>query len=238
MSVKPLIRVVTATRLPEAEFKRCPLGQSLLRLSFDKRICSAAAFENRAGLSEVFNRALILAGDEEPDILVFCHDDVRIDDIYLANHVLEGLQHFDVIGVAGAKTRQKNQLVWAGLVENCDPSTFTSLIYTGALSGGVGSVSEDGTRGVDFFGLPPAECELLDGVFLAVRRSTLVKNGIYFDQNFKFHFYDLDFCRNARAKGLRLGTWPISITHEYTSAGYFSTEWRVAAQQYLAKWGE
>ena len=65
MSVKPLIRVVTATRLPEAEFKRCPLGQSLLRLSFDKRICSAAAFENRAGLSEVFNRALILAGDEE-----------------------------------------------------------------------------------------------------------------------------------------------------------------------------
>jgi len=238
MSVKPLIRVVTATRLPEAEFNLCPLGESLLRLSYDKRLCSAAAFENKAGLSEVFNRALVLAGDDEPDILVFCHDDVRIDDIYFVNHVIEGLQYFDVIGVAGAKTRQRNQLVWAGTVIDCDPKSFQTLLPEGVLSGAVGSLDASGIRGVDYFGPVPAQCELMDGVFLATKRSTLKSKNIYFDPQFLFHFYDLDFCRNARTKGLRLGTWPISITHEYTSAGYFSAEWRVAAQQYLAKWGE
>jgi hypothetical protein len=114
----PVLRVVSATKLSAEEFiQSSPLGQSLTRLSHDKRICVAVAFENSSGLSEVFNRALALTGANEPDILVFCHDDVRIDDIYFVDHILNGLKVNDVIGVAGAKSIRHDQLVWAGTVK-------------------------------------------------------------------------------------------------------------------------
>ena len=141
VSQSPLVRVVTATRCAESDFTNtCALGQSLLRLQHDKRVRLAVAFENKTGLSEIFNRAIALTGDDEPDVLIFCHDEVRIDDIYFVDHVLAGLETYDVLGVAGAKKTSAEQLVWAGTVKNKDPSTFVSLIAEGHLSGAVGSL--------------------------------------------------------------------------------------------------
>jgi hypothetical protein len=81
--------------------------------------------------------------------------------------------------------------------QNCDPYTFTSLIQEGELSGAVGSLVNDGRKGVDYFGEVLARCELIDGVFFATRRSSLLQNQIKFDPQFTFHFYDLDFCRQV-----------------------------------------
>jgi GT2 family glycosyltransferase len=89
---------------------------------------------------------------------------------------------------------------------------------------------------VSWYGPAPAACELLDGVFLAARRSVLRRKGVLFDPAFQFHCYDLDFCRTARSRGLTLGTWPIAITHR--SGGNFGAAWDVAADAYLRKWGE
>ena len=236
-SEKPLIRVVTATRLSESEFlESCPLGQSLRKLTLDKRICNAAAFQNTAGLPEVFNRALKLIGDNEPDILVFCHDDVRIDDHFLVDHILSGLDRFDVVGVAGAKVAKVNQLSWIGFTDSDLSFPPMFKIDKSLLHGAVGRMDSNNHVLVDYFGVTPAQCDLLDGLFFAVRRSKLLKNNIQFDQQFKFHFYDLDFCRQAQSKGLSMGVWPISITHEHKSDGYRSPEWREAAQRYASKW--
>ena len=88
---------------------------------------------------------------------------------------------------------------------------------------------------VSYFGAVPAECELLDGVFLAAKKFTLTANGILFDPCFDFHFYDMDFCRTARQKGLRLGTWPICLTHR--SGGAFSSPpWIEKYRLYCEKW--
>ena len=76
----------------------------------------------------------------------------------------------------------------------------------------------------------------LDGVLLAARAGTLQREAIGFDEDFDFHFYDLDFCRCARALGLRLGTWPIRITHR-SGGGYGSPAWREGYRKYIAKWG-
>jgi GT2 family glycosyltransferase len=65
----------------------------------------------------------------------------------------------------------------------------------------------------------PAACEILDDVLLAIRKSVLMEHDLRFDMRFDFHFYDLDFCREARESGLTLGTWPIAITHQ--SGGAF-----------------
>ncbi|NTV99117.1 MAG: hypothetical protein HGA70_08135, partial [Chlorobiaceae bacterium] len=90
---------------------------------------------------------------------------------------------------------------------------------------------------VSNYGAVPAECELLDGVLLAAKKSVLTASGCLFDEGFDFHFYDMDFCRTARAKSLKLGTWPVSLTHQ--SGGNFGTEkWLESYRNYLDKWGE
>ena len=56
-----------------------------------------------------------------------------------------------------------------------------------------------------------------------------------FDPRYAFHYYDLHFCRTARERGLKLGTWPICLTHASAGA-YDSPPWREARRVYRAKW--
>jgi GT2 family glycosyltransferase len=87
------------------------------------------------------------------------------------------------------------------------------------------------------YGEPRQEVKLLDGVMMAVRSRTLLESDLKFDTRFDFDFYDLDFCRQAEQRGLRMGTWAISIVHE--SAGKLgSNAWREAYRLYLEKYGE
>ncbi len=75
----------------------------------------------------------------------------------------------------------------------------------------------------------------MDGLFLAVNTGRVLEKSIKFDEEFEFHFYDLDFCRQCISNGLILGTWPIAVTH--ASGGAFGSEpWREAAQRYIDKW--
>jgi GT2 family glycosyltransferase len=90
---------------------------------------------------------------------------------------------------------------------------------------------------VSYFGPSGVECKLLDGLMLVADSTRLVEAGVRFDEQFDFHFYDMDFCRQAELKGLRMGTWPISVVHE--SAGAFNTPpWRAGYERYLRKYGE
>ena len=136
-------------------------------------------------MPEVFNAAIearlaagtLLRGEQTRDeILVFVHDDVWLDDAQIGEHLLSGLDQFDVIGVAGSVGRVAGQL------------------------------------------------------------NTIANTGLRFDSRFDFHFYDVHFCRTARSLGLRLGTWPIALTHQ--SGGSFGDDWRCSHAEYLAKWGD
>ena len=221
--------IISATRHSEQEFwEVSPLGQSLTRLSFDSRIRSLLAYSNQAGLSLVYNHCLSLMQDDE--IALFIHDDVWIEDFAICDHLQAGLDVFDVVGVVGNKRRIAGQPSWYFL----DNSWATD--DKANLSGRLG-FGDYPFASIQDFGPVPCDCELLDGVLMAVRRSTLDKAGVRFDPRFAFHFYDLDFCRQLRAAGLRIGTWPVCITHQ--SAGGFGTRsWDEAYKLYLEKWGD
>ena len=224
-----MIEIVSATRRSEPDFwEQTALGQSLRRLAFDKRMVVRVAYENKRGLPEIYNAAL--ASSDASEALVFIHDDVWVDDYFLVDRITEGLKVFDVIGVAGNRRIVKDQPAWAFVDTKL---TWDARVN---LSGAVAHGSEAcGT--VSFFGPVPAACELLDGVFLAARKDVLRSQQVHFDPRFDFHFYDMDFCRKARLQGLRLGTWPICLTHQ--SEGAFGTaQWRKNFEIYLAKWGE
>jgi len=221
--------VVSATRQPEDAFwSKTALGQSLRRLAFDRRLAARIAFSNQLGLAAVYN--LGIGACHEGDAVCFIHDDVWIDDYWFLQRVLEGLASYDVIGVAGNKRRLPRQPSWAFANDSFQWDEREFL--RGAIARGRTPFGP-----VVFFGDAPAECELLDGVFLAARVDTLRQHDLAFDERYSFHFYDLDFCRSARGLGLRLGAWPLSLTHQ-SGGGFESPAWREGYDRYLAKWGE
>ncbi|MDI1299324.1 tetratricopeptide repeat protein [Methylotenera sp.] len=220
--------IVSSTKYTESEFwTKSPLGLSLPRhRKQDSRFTISITFESSCGLSEVFNASIDQA--KEDAVLIFIHDNVWIDDANFADKILEGLTQYDVIGVAGNRRRVPNQPSWALLDERFIWDDSANL--SGRIAHGENAFGE-----VEFFGDVPAECELLDGVFLATKKSTLKLNALRFDNQFTNDFYDMDFCRSVRAAGLRLGTWQINLTQQ-KAVSIGNAYWREKYKDYLNKW--
>lgn len=227
MDLSKRIEVVSATRLSkEAFWKSSALGQSLLRMRHLPFVANIH-YDNSVGLPTLYNAA-IEAQDCE-DLVVFVHDDVWIDDYHLNIRLLEAFEQFDIVGVAGNRRVPPQHVGWAFLtsVNDVDDRKYLS----GAVAHG-----DKPFAPIDAWG-PPGSCELLDGVFIAVNRKRLIETQTRFDSQFAFHFYDLDFCRSARRAGLKIGTWPIALTHQ-SHGNYTSEGWTQAEAKYANKWRE
>ena len=232
---KDKIRFVSATRLSQEEFfANAPLGRSLpVYRTFPKRqVIELRLFSNnKEGLSSIYNTAIAEA-EADPAILVFIHDDVYLSDFYWAEHLHDALAHFDLVGLAGNLRRVPRQASWMYLDDRFTRDSHDNL--SGVLGHGDPFPN---LRQLSVYGEPGQEVKLLDGVMMAVRSRTLMEKNLRFDPQFKFHFYDLDFCRQAEIRGIRMGTWAISLVH--ASAGALGVEsWRAAYREYLAKYGE
>ncbi len=222
------VHIISATRYTEDEFwRQSALGLSLPRhLKQSGSLSVQIAFENARKIPEVFNEAIALAGDDA--ILVFMHDDVWIDEANFTDALVAGLARFDLLGVVGNARRLPNQPAW------CFVDKKFNLDDSVNLSGQLGyGPHAFGT--VTHYGDVEKECELLSGVFLAARKSSLIKHGIIFDKQFDFHFYDLDLCRSAKSAGLSLGTWMINLTHQ-SEIEVGGANWVNQYQLYINKW--
>jgi GT2 family glycosyltransferase len=223
-----MLDLVSATRRSEKDFwNRSPLGLSLRRFAPDGRLVAHVAFANQRGLPDIYNSRIAAAGGD--DLLVFVHDDVWIDDYFLVDRVIEALRTYDVIGVAGNRRRVPGQPAWI----------FADMTWTYDRANLSGAVAHgDHPFGpVSWYGPAPADCELLDGVLIAARAAALKEKEVLFDPRFDFHFYDMDFCRTARERGLRLGTWPICVTHR-SSGSFGKGPWTQRLRTYKEKWGD
>jgi hypothetical protein len=223
------IRFVCATReTNESFFVRTAFGRSYLvykHLSFVELRLFA---ENTAGLPVVYNKAIEEA-KSSPAILIFVHDDVHLIDLFWPINVFQSITQFGIVGVAGNRRRVERQPAWCFVDEKLTPDVSENL--SGVIGHGASFPCQ-----LSVFGSPGHEVKLLDGVLLLASSETLHKHNLRFDQRFDFHFYDLDFCRQAEEKGVRMGTWAISIIHE--SRGTFrSRGWLANYERYLAKWG-
>ncbi|MBC7787270.1 MAG: hypothetical protein H7Z18_07475 [Methylophilaceae bacterium] len=227
------ICIISATRLSAVDFwEKSALGISLLRISEQHQhhqfvhLDFNIAFNNNLGLSEVFNAQIASAAAHT--VLVFIHDDVWIDDTDFIANIMAGLSEFDIIGIVGNVRHLPHQPAWCYINHHFVWDGQTNL--SGEIAHGKSAFGTN-TK----FGKAPRACALLDGVFIASTQHCLIKNKVLFDPQFDFHFYDLDFCRTATKAGLKLGTWPISLTHQ--GIGDFGCQtWRERYQQYLNKW--
>lgn len=174
------------------------------------------------GLSQFYNQAIEASVDDS--VLVFLHDDVYLHDWQLNYQLYQSLNNFDLVGVVGSANVPYGQPGWwHQLNEEGLPLRNDAVCRSGSINH-----FDPNLIRPDYFGPAPMACDLLDGVFLAVRRKTLLQTGLRFDPTFSFHCYDSDFCYSARRLGLKLGTWPISLTHG--SPGSFTKSWVDAAQ--------
>lgn len=229
------IKFVCATRhARKAFFAQTPLGRSLpfyRSFPLGQRIELRLFPSNTQGLSTVYNIA-IEESKGDPALLIFIHDDVFLNDFHWASHLLQGLQIFQVVGLAGNKRRVSRQPSWMYLDDKFARDSKGNL--SGVLGHGDGFPN---LTQLSVYGAPGQEVKLLDGVMLATCSETLVNSGLRFDPQFEFHFYDMDFCRQAELRDLRMGTWAISVIH--ASAGQLGGEsWFAAYQKYLDKYGE
>lgn len=227
------IFIVCATRLSEVDFyEKSALGQSLKPyISNDVRLIVAS--ENQEGLSGIYNRVIetLLPVSAADDLFVFCHDDLYVLDFFWIDRLLDGLSRYDVVGVAGSAERLPYQPSWLF------SDTSFQIVNQAQLSGVVGHAASLPPDCLTVYGPPDQSVELLDGLFLAIQQKSLMNVSVRFDEIFKFHFYDLDFCRTCRVAGLRLGTVALSLVHQ--SEGNLSSEgWRRAYSDYIKKWGD
>lgn len=228
------IMIVCATRFCKQEFwEHSLLGKSLRKLSTSlEGVKLNVFFENKEGLSCIYNRAIRSCAGT-PTILVFLHDDVYIYDIMFVERVRDAMRHCDIAGVAGTSTRYPNQPGWCfsqynPAIEKC------ALTNPNAIHGTVAHGDSDKFE-VSYFGPPTNHAKLLDGLMLVAHSSRLIEKNVYFDEQFNFHFYDMDFCREAEKKGLRMAVVGISVIHR--SAGNFcSPAWNAAHELYIDKW--
>lgn len=225
------IRVVCATRLPREKFlTHTSLGKSIKTFINISNVQVKLFSNNSIGLSELYNKAIDESLDN-PAILVFAHDDILICDFFWSERIKEGLRNFDIVGLAGNIRRVPHQPSWAFLDKNFNWDAAENL------SGTVAHGNKFPTTEISAYGPSGLECKLLDGVLLAAKSTNLTLSGIRFDKKFKFHFYDLDFCRQAELKNLKMGTIPLSVVHE-SGGSFSSSEWKLSYQEYLQKWND
>jgi len=222
-------RFVCATRVSaERFFTSTALGRSLEPWKPAPYVELALFDNNTTGLPKLYNQAIRYAA-EHPAILIFLHDDIHLCDFFWSQHLFHSLRAFDIVGLAGNKRRAPGQPVWSFLNDSFQWDDASNL--SGIVAHGKGFPPSN----ISVYGQPGQQVKLLDGVLLAARSETLLSTQLTFDERFDFHFYDMDFCRQAEAKNLKMGTTPISVIHE--SLAPFGTDaWRDAYAKYLAKW--
>lgn len=230
------ITMVVATRAESAQafFAETATGRSLgPENTLYPGVGLRVFIKNRQGLPALYNRVIeeALRAGQDDHVLVFVHDDVHLFDYHWPMRVMDGLNTFDVIGIAGNTRRAPAHVGWM-----FDTVTFERAPKE-VQSGYVAHTSGFPIQHIDRFGPPRQAVQLLDGVFLAVRVSTLRAHPLRFDPRFTFDFYDLDFSREANHLGLTCGTYDIAIGHESTGEGGFGSQaWWVAYQAYIDKW--
>ncbi|WP_277184780.1 glycosyltransferase [Caballeronia sp. BR00000012568055] len=227
--MKP-VRVVCGTRASDEDFfLKSATGISLVTHQYFNPFELRLFSKNSQGLSTIYNIAIEEAR-ESPAILVFVHDDVHFCDVQWSHQIAEAVRMFDIVGVAGNARRVPRQPSWLFIDEHFtgDEKRFLS----GIVGNGKGFPYE-----ISNFGPSRRACKLLDGLLLAVDSDRLIQSGVRFDEQFDFHFYDLDFCRQAELAHLTMGTWPLSVVHG-SNGDFRSPGWRHMLTRYREKYAD
>lgn len=211
----PSISVVICSNRPE----RFARAAATYRRALDGTQHEIVGVHDARSLCEGYNRGIAASRGEA---LVLSHDDVDLLAPDFAARFVDALANFDVVGPVGATQLTGPAWGWAG-----HPHVHGWIAHR---PGGTGD-----WRAAFWSPWPRvADAVVLDGAFIAARRS--VFDAVRFDEaTFDgFHCYDVDFTWRASRAGLRVGVCgDLALVHE--SVGAFDAKWRAYAERFVAK---
>jgi len=168
----------------------------------------------------------------EADIVVFVHEDVFFLQSGWGERLWELFEQnpqMGILGVAGSSRLQADNPLW---VRAGRPWIHGQVVHW--LNHGEKifqtEYSAAGEVGIQ-------RVAVVDGLFMAVRRSSM--QGLDFDSATfgGYHFYDLDLCMQMHVAGRH----QVFVTSElpvcHLSGGGFDQSWKESAVQFLRKWG-
>jgi hypothetical protein len=200
--------------------------------------------DNTDALSVVYNRQLDLAGDD--DKIVFVHDDVMIEDVFVIDKLKSAFTRFSIVGIAGmtGPVTIKPPFLWhlTGPVQNRrgEVSNFSVRPEYTKTEQFMLSDKFSIPRYTTSFGPTLSYATLIDGVFMALDVGKLREAGIRFDEQnpAKFHFYDLNLCLDAVNKGVVIGVVPIRILHCSVGLTHPTQDWYTGQEYTIRKFNE
>ncbi len=224
----PMERILFAQVTPKSCGNNIDLSTNIefgIQKPFDDRIDYCVTWDNTDGLPKAYNRILNEYADKY-DTICFCHDDITLNDCLVYDKLKDARKRgMDVIGVAGGK----------GYVPPKDPNIhigWNTASRDAGLAGFI--VHRDGdTTFATTYGPTPSPTLTVDGCFFALMNRGLE---LRFDEQYGFHFYDMDICLEAYKKGMKVGVEPIVVTHGSIGRGLRTPEFLVEQKKFLKKW--
>lgn len=196
--------IVSATRKSEKDKESLLIHQSYLEMPDKSDIKLDIVFDNTDGLPTVYNRKLEQYKDSGVEFLVFVHDDVFIDDLKLASKLSKANKElgYGIVGLAGGlNPRISNPALWHLMTERKDQR------------GEVAHPCGTGLTITTPFGPSPSRVAIMDGLFFGVHLPSIKDKKWKFNENYKFHHYDIASCIDANKCGIKLGVYPIHVIH-------------------------
>jgi hypothetical protein len=217
--------IVTCTKAKtDKQFQQRPIFESLKKqYDVNSKVDFFVFTDNQRGLSECYNE--ILNNSEHQDkVVLFVHDDVVLEDLFLYEKLTNS--PYSITGLAGAKTFDKraNMLAWHLSAPKED--------YVGEVT----HVKSDSTVWTTVFGPTTSRALILDGLFLSCKISDLKQKSLEFDDDFKFHFYDIAFCLKANEKKVSCGVLPIRAIHHGLGDSMLTPQWSEANIKFKEKY--
>jgi hypothetical protein len=212
--MKQVIAVICTLAKTIEEFQNKHIYKTLEKLhglygreNFDVRIVK----DNKRGLSEVYNE-FINKDEFSNKILLFVHDDVELNDLFLVEKLNES--PYVVTGLAGSKTCNLGtaKLAWHLATNKED------------MVGEVAHKKEEYTW-TTVFGPTRSRSLIIDGLFIAVDVEKIKNTSARFNEKFKFHHYDMAFSLECNKHKVTVGVLPIHVIHHGMGDSMLSNEW-------------
>lgn len=181
---------------------------------------------NDVGLPEAYNKKIENHINDGYNYMIFLHDDIWIYDTFIFEKLEEAFKKYDIVGLAGSSEFDitKNPICW----HNSSRTTWRGFVE---------HPQEFPTATMNSFG-PQGACVVLDGLFLAVKTSKL-REGLRFDEDFKFDFYDSALCLDAQLNyNCKLGTAPIHVKHDSHGEGIRKQSYADAQKLFFKKYSK
>lgn len=176
-------------------------------------------FDNKEGLPKIYNQ--FLTEEYKDKKLIFVHDDVIIDDLFWEEKLTIAFEKYDIVGLAGSKK-----------CNIASPLPAWHLMCNKEDMVGEVAHSKDKKSWTTVFGPTDSRALILDGLFIAVNVNKLLETNTKFDENFTFHHYDISFCLKANQNKLKMGVYPIKVTHFGLGDSMRTPEWNESAEKF------